>query len=587
MRRDVVSVGVGALLLLGARGAESQDTNDWRADWEVREGFQLEIDSDGYDFPTAIAVVPRPGSAPGNPRYFVTELRGQVKVVTNDGTVRTFASGFTVTRPPKELPSGLGEHGAAGICLAPSQGYVFVTFVYLDSTDVLRNNVIRFDTDPETFSVEPRSQRVFTDVFAADASSNSHQIGGCQVENGMLYVSVGDGLKSENSQFLDATLGKVLRMTMDGQPVPSNPFYTDDGARTARDYVWAYGFRNPFGLKVVNGRWFVAENGLNVDRFLEVEEGRNYLWDGSDWSIGTNADVVFGPAVSPVQTDYYPRGSDLFSPEYRDRFYVATAGLTERPGPGLSGQKSVLTMDYDFDRGAMRSVPRLFFRYAGSGYQVLAGLAFGSDGLYVVPVLPDAEGQSVVLKLSYNPDNQHPYVIGQSSNPAVLMSQLRCSECHVIQGRGGLAGPSLDYDELIPRLAGRIASDDYVRSLGAVDRLDREPFLSYADARREVAAAEGDERIRLWLKYRIMEPRFDTPGSQMPNLGVAEREAEIIAAYLMASPAAAAEPGMVGGLVAALRSRIPVALAFLVGMAFMFVIGGRVVGPRVRRSRTS
>ncbi|MCH8943606.1 MAG: SsrA-binding protein [Proteobacteria bacterium] len=91
---------------------------------------------------------------------------------------------------------------------------------------------------------------------------------------------------------IDSLLGKILRMTLDGDPILTNPFYEDDDTTNAADYVWASGFRNPFGLKILEGRVFVADNGPAVDRFLRVTEGTNYLWDGSDFSIGTNADVL-------------------------------------------------------------------------------------------------------------------------------------------------------------------------------------------------------------------------------------------------------------------------------------------------------
>ena len=53
---------------------------DWRADWSVAEGFTLRRDASGFRFPTAIAFVPQPGRAPGDPLYFVTELQGAIKV---------------------------------------------------------------------------------------------------------------------------------------------------------------------------------------------------------------------------------------------------------------------------------------------------------------------------------------------------------------------------------------------------------------------------------------------------------------------------------------------------------------------------
>jgi hypothetical protein len=76
-------------------------------------------------------------------------------------------------------------------------------------------------------------------------------------------------------------------------------------------------------------------------------------------------------------------------------------------------------------------------------------------------------------------------------------------------------------------------SEEYAQSLNEVDRLDREPFLQYRQARREVLAAQGRERLRTWMVYHILEPRFDNPNSQMPNLGLSRSEAMAITDYLL------------------------------------------------------
>ena len=45
---------------------------DWRSDWAVPSGISTTIDTEGYDFPTAIAFVPNPGAGPKDVLYFVT-----------------------------------------------------------------------------------------------------------------------------------------------------------------------------------------------------------------------------------------------------------------------------------------------------------------------------------------------------------------------------------------------------------------------------------------------------------------------------------------------------------------------------------
>ena len=65
--------------------------------------------------------------------------------------------------------------------------------------------------------------------------------------------------------------------------------------------------------------------------------------------------------------------------------------------------------------------------------------------------------------------------------------------------------------------------------------MDREPFASFKEARADVRQAEGLEKVSVWIKNRILEPRFDDPDAQMPKLGITEKEAIIITEFLARS----------------------------------------------------
>jgi glucose/arabinose dehydrogenase len=511
-------------LMVSPVKARQDDSYDWRADWAVTEGFAVSIDTDGYDFPTAIAFVPEPGSGPKDPLYFVAELRGRVKVVTNDRSVYTFAENFVQRKPEKELPDVEGETGLAGICLAPEQGYVFVTFAYQDSQGVLRNNVMRFDSKPRTFSLKPTGQLDFTKIFANFEAAVSHQIGSCQVANNALYVSVGDGRQTEESQNTNALLGKVLRISLDGKSLPDNPFYDATNPDKPANFVWSYGWRNPFGLKAVGDRIFVADNGSDIDRFAEALAGENYMWDGSDWSIGSHADIALEPDIGPAQLEFNPAGSKALPKEYDQSFFVAAS----RPDDA-----GIVRLQYDLNKKRATGVPDYFLRYQGAGQQIVVGIAVGPDGLYFVPTFPNADGRSFILKLAYDPAHQHPYLLSNITDPWLLMSQKSCFGCHQLDGKGGTAGPVLDQGAMVKQLNEKLNSPDYVQTVQQVDLLAREPFTSYKEARSEVLQAQGQERIRTWMIYHIMEPRFDNPNSLMPNLGLSRTEATAITDYLL------------------------------------------------------
>jgi glucose/arabinose dehydrogenase len=504
--------------------AHQTESFDWKADWAVPEGFALHVDTEGHHFPTAIAFVPEPGTGPKDPLYFVTELRGRVKVVTNDRSIYTFAEDFFQLKPEQELPEVEGEAGLAGICLAPEQGYVFVTFAYQDPEGVLRNNVVRFESEPHTFSVEATRQMAFTDLFAGYESAISHQIGSCQVADDFLYVSVGDGRQTEESQNVDSLLGKVLRITLDGQPAPDNPFYDASDAKKAADFVWSYGLRNPFGLKAVGDRIFVADNGSDIDRLVEARAGENYLWDGTDWSIGARADLALSPDVGPAQLEFRTPGSTALPEEYDQSFFLAASK------PEVTG---IVRLAYSLEENSVTGVPQYLLRYQGSEMQIVVGVALGPDGLYAVPTLPNSEGRSFVLKVVYEPDHPHPYLITDGTDPRTLLWEKGCIGCHQLGDEGGSAGPALNQPQLSERIAAKLNSEEYLQSLHQVDRLDREPFRSFKAARSEVIHSQGEERLRTWMIYHIMEPRFDNPNSLMPNTGLSRTEATLITDYLL------------------------------------------------------
>jgi len=164
-------VAVGATRILSPPATSSVAPFDWRSGWGLEEEFSLSIDTEGYQYPSAIAFVPEPGADPKDPLYFVTELRGAVKVVTNDRSVYTFAEGFFTPTSPRDFPAPEGQRGLAGICLEPQHGYIFVTFTYQDEQGVLRNSIVRFDSRPGTFSLRAESYRTLTEIFSAYESA--------------------------------------------------------------------------------------------------------------------------------------------------------------------------------------------------------------------------------------------------------------------------------------------------------------------------------------------------------------------------------------------------------------------------------
>ena len=527
---SVIAVATIVLAILVIWETSSYEGFEWESDWAVEQGFDISMDSEGFQFPTAIAFVPDPGIEAKDPLYFVTELRGQVRVVTNDRSVITFADNFFSLRTKRVVPKIEEEAGLGGICLAPHHGYVFVTFSYHDSENVLRNNVIRFQTSSQKFSVAPTASMDFKEIFDTYRASPSHQIGACSIDGEHLYVSVGDGMQPTQSQVLDSPLGKVLRMTLDGKPIPENPFFQNMDIDNIRNYVWAYGLRNPFGLAVHGEDVFVADNGPDIDRFVRAKEGTNYLWDGSNTSIGTNADAVFVPGRGVAHLVQYPKGSGILSDKFDNTVFMTRSGSAIVRHEGFP---AIWAVPYNTLEDKLSSVARPIVRFRGKQIQVLSALDFGPDGLYFAPLLPNKQGLSGVYKMTYDLLSSYPFTLEEESKGALLMHTEGCLSCHTLgDNRAGRIGPILDQDVLIPRISDKLRSPEYISLVNQLNQSEEQPFLAFRDARTEILQLEGIEQVRRWIYYRLIEPRFDDPNANMPNLGLSDSQARSISDYL-------------------------------------------------------
>lgn len=515
-----------AALAICISGALPLSAEGWQDEWEVAPGYTLEVAAEGFKLPSRVVPIPEPGPDPDSPLYFVTELRGAIKVVTRDGRVHTFAENLATIRVEEELPAQKGETGLAGLVLEPSQGYVFASFAYQDAQGVLRNDVVRFQSEPQVFGLRGRDPLRFTKVFAGDVSAVAHQVGPMVIRDDHLYVSVGDGELPAQSRRLESTLGKILRLTLDGEAPPDNPYPSLGGAAP---YVWASGFRNPFGLCWAEGGFVVADNGPLVDRVLRVERGGDYLYDGTNWSIGAAADLTFAPSVGPAELLYLGAESPL--PGLERSFLLALAGTPRHRGPGLNGGRSLVNFSLDPKTGRPGGTPRPLVRYRGEGSQVLVAVAPSAEGVYVVPLLPHAEGAQPILVLRPLREGEaaFPHVIGGGAvSGHRLILQKGCASCHEqVEGRASL-GPALD-ESLLPRIRQRLADPAYLKRLSELDAQTSGPLVATRGARAKVRAASGEEALQVWITQKLIDPRFDDPLNQMPNFGLEPVEAEAIA----------------------------------------------------------
>jgi len=346
-------------------------------------GYVIEVVSTGYQLPTSICFVPQPSTDPTAPKFYVGELYGKIKVVANDGSVSDFATNLLNFSPDPDFP-GSGEMGLADVAIHPQTGDVFATAVYAIGTNYYGRVYRLPSTDGgRTMTASPVS--IF-DMFP-HKTGPSHQISNISFDgNGNLLVHTGDGFSNSTALNISDPRGKILRMDPSGIPASSNPFYSTSNGIDFTDYIFSYGYRNPFG-----GEWrssdqalYVVENGTTAnDRLSRADLGQSYGWNGKDSSLTQRAIHNWAIPVAPVQMTFIQssvfRGSG-FPSSALERAYVTESGPTYATGPQANG-KRVTTFEINAS-GQKISGPDTLASYQGSGRSTAAAIAAGPDGLY-------------------------------------------------------------------------------------------------------------------------------------------------------------------------------------------------------------
>jgi hypothetical protein len=227
-----------------------------------------------------------------------------------------------------------------------------------------------------------------------ETQGQSHQISNVSIgPDGKLYVHNGDGFTASTAQNLNSFRGKILRMNLDGTVPSDNPFYSTADGITARDYVFAYGFRNPFGgaWRASDGKHYEVENGPSVDRMAQVNRGVNYGWNGSNASMETEAIYNWDPSHAPVNIAFVQQetfAGSRFPLSKMDHAFVSESGPTYAQGAQSQGKRIV---EFVLDANGNRiGGPTTLVEYRGTGRSTIVGLAAGPDGLYFTELYEDS-----------------------------------------------------------------------------------------------------------------------------------------------------------------------------------------------------
>ncbi|KUI25543.1 hypothetical protein AU196_22250 [Mycobacterium sp. IS-1742] len=316
----------------------------------------------------------------GVDRIFIAEKGGSIKVYNPDTrTVSTLTVISTTTG---------GERGLTGIEVHPDFwhkdefGYRSIYVAYT-AGDTNRDTLSRLVLSEDMTTVV--SSEIL--IRSTENANNFHHGGDLAFDNEgeHLYWVVGDNTEGVvNSQSLSNIHGKVLRLNPDGSVPEDNPFVDGDTTTASpADYIYAYGFRNPFRLTFTpNGKLLVADVGeAKWEELNLVVKGGNYGWPQAEGNCTGCASInpIYAykhsapPANAGAITSVTVFDGAGFPEEYRNRVYIADYS-----------QGWIRVLDFDEQYSSLISA-KTFWGNAGATVNLAQG---ADDNLYQLTIYP-------------------------------------------------------------------------------------------------------------------------------------------------------------------------------------------------------
>jgi aldose sugar dehydrogenase len=228
--------------------------------------FDVAVLTKGLDHPWAVEPLPD-----GN--LLVTEKPGRMRIVSAKGQLGQPLGGVLKV-------DDRGQGGLLDVALSPNFGSdrtIFWSFSEPreggNATSVARGVLSSDRTRLEQVRVIFRARP----TYDGDKHYGSRLVFG---KDGNLFVTLGersDKPMRPQAQRLDSHMGKILRITPEGQAPKDNPFV---GRQGALPEIWSIGHRNVQAAGLApDGQLWEVEHGTNGgDELNKVEKGKNYGW---------------------------------------------------------------------------------------------------------------------------------------------------------------------------------------------------------------------------------------------------------------------------------------------------------------------
>lgn len=283
--------------------------------------FNVQVVHGGFEIPWAIEVLPDGG-------YLVTERPGRLRAVRADGVVTNIQG----------VPQVASRQQGGLLDVALAEDFATSRRIYLTySKPVERRSVTAAGTG--VLSADLTELSGFVDIFVGNPPSRSPMHYGSRIvlDGDIAYVTSGEHSSEETrvlAQDLRTTYGKVLRITLDGDAAPGNPF---EGQTDIDPRIFSYGHRNPQGadLHPETGELWTLEHGpRGGDELNQIAPGANY-----GWPIVSYGENYSGSPVGTGQSS----APGLSEPRYYWDPVIAPGGFAFYEGDLFDWQGDVIT----------------------------------------------------------------------------------------------------------------------------------------------------------------------------------------------------------------------------------------------------
>ncbi len=489
--------------------------------WSLIKNLKLSVFDDGYNNPVSMQFV-KNSKISKIRSYYVMDKTGKIFLSYNKEKylftdIKESIGNFDFT-----------DFQAIDLCIDQDTASLFATFTYKElKTDKSMNGLIKFENSKNEILKKPNSITLFDYKILNDSSQKNFLIGPCLIDNNNLYFAINN---TTNTFFMDDSnyeSGLVLRANKNTfLPQEDNPFYLKNTISN-KNYVFAYGFKNLTSFLKLKNNIFFTQNGFSVDSFGILEKGKNYLWNGDDKSIAATSEFLFSKYQGFSNMTFVDNSSNL-PDNFKNKILIISNGklgdLDNKNG------KNIWLLNYDYMNKENVSIPKEIARLTGDKNQIPIEIEYYDNSIYFFSFNNDKNlNQSSIYKLDYKKNYLHKNLIDDILSPISLINKYNCTSCHIIQRFGKLGAghaPKLTLDYFTEKF-NYINSDEYSNFLKSINVNNNN--IS------EVTKANNYDKIYKWLSYYLVNPQIYNKKNQMANLNISEKEANVLAEYLIGS----------------------------------------------------